>query len=814
MQRIPFAPAGGGRQDVASMRTVTAAVVVVAGLMLGILSPWARGQDEPEIRERAPYSWREAAAKAELTPAQVEQLAVDKLVIASKYTYRQAFEGCLRDDLPLFITSDSILAGYHKLFEESVLRVERARVERLAPMLRTLWAGLDDVALFEEGDRQTLAERGVRRARIVLGVALRLIGDDKTGADDPRVAPAIEALARRAGGDGDGAGAAAGVPKWAGGIDFSRCQPRGFYTRSDALRRYFRAVAWLQAVPFPVADDEALVAILALGRAVPDEPPDDHDEEQEEGGLFGGGKPAEARPGAAERDRRARAAGFHEFFETYHTFVGPSDDWTILRANERAARSPLPLDANQLDQVRVILVDEWRVDGAVIDDGSPIDEDGRPLPNFRVLSALRTPDALLFGRTTAPRFEGRRFPSGLDICAALGAEEARELLRAAHGDELIDVITARSALTEEMAFEPHADDDVRTLYAQYLDCLRPLIDSPEKDAPPLFGSRAWRRKSLQTACGGWAQLRHTWALQAKNNSVLFGGSSPQPGFVEPEPEFFARLAALCERSEAEFHGLGVLGPDFRVRADELREMADRIERKDFAGRGAAAVVEEAGSIDDDALPGELIAFAADGAGDKPIDDAKTAARLAALVPDLRALADALEPGERPGTALGKAVGEPDDPIVDRWRLLTAVSRTLETMAHKQLRGAAWSDRDEAFFEAYGERLCEVMGYPTVYGAEDDAPRAVEVYVSREPGTGQQHLLVATGRPTAMYLLYPWDGGEILCRGVVLPYHEFARGRRLTDDDWRALLDSPDAPALPAWSRELNNHDPEPGRGRD
>ena len=35
------------------------------------------------------------------------------------------------------------------------------------------------------------------------------------------------------------------------------------------------------------------------------------------------------------------------------------------------------------------------------------------------------------------------------------------------------------------------------------------------------------------------------------------------------------------------------------------------------------------------------------------------------------------------------------------------------------------------------------------------------------------LEVGVARPRALYVLYPIKGKEILCRGVVLPYYEFA-----------------------------------------
>ena len=42
--------------------------------------------------------------------------------------------------------------------------------------------------------------------------------------------------------------------------------------------------------------------------------------------------------------------------------------------------------------------------------------------------------------------------------------------------------------------------------------------------------------------------------------------------------------------------------------------------------------------------------------------------------------------------------------------------------------------------------------------------------------------------------------EILCQGSVMSYYEFDSKVRLTDEEWRRLLDSPQAPAQPEWIR--------------
>jgi len=67
------------------------------------------------------------------------------------------------------------------------------------------------------------------------------------------------------------------------------------------------------------------------------------------------------------------------------------------------------------------------------------------------------------------------------------------------------------------------------------------------------------------------------------------------------------------------------------------------------------------------------------------------------------------------------------------------------------------------------------------------------------------LHVGIGRPVALYVLYPWNGGTVLCRGAVLPYHEFVSQTRLTDGEWRALLDSDKRPTAPEWLGFIRSH---------
>jgi hypothetical protein len=80
------------------------------------------------------------------------------------------------------------------------------------------------------------------------------------------------------------------------------------------------------------------------------------------------------------------------------------------------------------------------------------------------------------------------------------------------------------------------------------------------------------------------------------------------------------------------------------------------------------------------------------------------------------------------------------------------------------------------------------------------PKAVRVFTNPELGKA---LTVGIGRPRFLYVLHPWKGKEVLCRGAVLPYLERHELESLTDEEWKQKLHDPKAPPIqPEWIKPL------------
>lgn len=716
------------------------------------------------------YDWATVARFAGLSATEVAQLGRDKLLLED-VSLRQSFEAYTMPRGPVFITSDSVLNAFHVLFEDSFREFElrrayalRVQLESVVQKARELIAGKHNE--FPVAELQS----GWRHAQLVVGPALRLLG---TPGDffDANARDEIErqvALIRTA--------AAVELPAWLApqsrallAIDYRRCEPVGFYTSSASLQNYFRAVRWLQSVPFRAERDDELTAIALLGFAT----------------------------------MRNIGRGTERFFASYHTFVGRPDDralpeaaydfQNILSRFRRSAK-------NWTEQLVYLRAWAARHEG-ISTDWQKIDDTLRLPPEteerlreirYRVLSAARLPDAIVLARLAEPG----RLPEGLAVAAMLGSEFAQQRLAHVAPERL----GAALAEAREEWRPTQNRDRYRgpTLYERYLETLAALHAPAEPDAPAFMRGEAWAAKSCQTTLASWAQMRRTYTLQAKQSAHYLGLVDVPPGFVEPNPEFFRRLADLVEKAEQSLDEAEVFLPSADVEAERLRE--------------AAGLLESLGLHLPDASPQSLEAFdetqrqrylAAVGVMDPDEPDmfalvtspdasaAEFQQAHAELIASFRNHAADLSSGKRRPEATRS-------PERERWNALKSVTRRLEALAHKQLRRQPWTSDEERFIRGYGERLALVHGY---FGnawlvPRDDAPRWAAV--ARDPATDTQRA-VGIGRPRLIHLLYPYAGEEVLCTGAVLSYYEYAEaGHSLTDEEWKRKLDSAAAPQMPTW----------------
>ncbi len=503
-----------------------------------------------------------------LSHAQLKRLVHDGFVVSpgDEKEFFSLYERARYDNLPIFVTTDSLLHTYHLLFSK-VLRT--AEVEHFIPLLRNLNAAVlsraDDLRWALDGtDWDSAAQQMVA----FVGVGSRLLDAD---AEIPAYAADLgeEQLALIQ--DPSGIAASPVFPTLEHGEDYTQYIPRGHYTKSEALGAYFRAMMWYGRMTFRLRTRDPEVgraetrSALLLVHALR----------------------------TTEVDGHPALEVWADIYSPTVFFVGRSDDLTVLQYG-RLMQEIYGPSATVEDLTDEALLGEFiseaselpapRILGLVISELDDVEEETKGL---RFMGQRFVPDAYIFrelmyrnvGSARPP--ERRGLPSGLDIPAAMGSNRAYQILTEL-GETDYENYPEQMGNMQQWLSGLGIADWTETLYNAWLYSFRPLLDEPGNGYPAFMQSTAWLDKQLNTVLGSWAELKHDTILYAKQAYAELGGGPPPPppppaaarGYVEPVPEFYARLVALTSLTREGLRTRGLLA---REDDDSLRRL-DRLAR--------------------------------------------------------------------------------------------------------------------------------------------------------------------------------------------------------------------------------------------
>jgi len=189
----------------------------------------------------------------------------------------------------------------------------------------------------------------------------------------------------------------------------------------------------------------------------------------------------------------------------------------------------------------------------------------------------------------------RGLPRGLDFMAAMGSEEAYDILKEMGENQYANYDTRMEKVRREVA-GLQTDSWTQNLYWSWLYALQPLIKPKDARYPAFMQTRAWTRKDLHTALGSWTELKHDTILYAKQVMAEMGGGGledPPHSYVEPDPEAYARLLALAAMTKDGLAQRGLLSDLTRGNLDNL------ISELEFLIRMSEAELNGADISDDD-----------------------------------------------------------------------------------------------------------------------------------------------------------------------------------------------------------------------
>jgi hypothetical protein len=484
-----------------------------------------------------------------LTPEARTKLAEQGFVVVPEEfrLFHQAYDEQYYSSTPVFATTDAAYHAWHQVFDKILRDLE---TKRLSPALADLLAGMgrNAAAQVEELAGTALEDDAARVADLIAVAAAALTGDD-AGLSE-------RALAEKALIDEH---AQSVVSPILGTVaDYSLFTPRGHYTRTKALTRYFVAMSVLGQTAFrlpgSVQTDETTVtdpdnlrlALLATRTLV-------GDEELE--------------------------ALWRQVFEPTAFLVGVSDDYTpfelagaVEASVEGGMADPLTATdddtlftvAEALTAMRPVLIDAER-------------------PSVRLMGTRFVIDSWILDQLVRPfvgtRDEPRILASPLDLAAAFGSDFALAIQDEAGETAYLNYPEQMEALRTLVAARP---DEAwgQTVYDAWLAAVEPMWLPHGAAFPDFMQTDAWAAKAQQAGFGSYAELKHDTILYTKQAVGEMGAAMPPPlaarNWVEPDPVPFARLSAMAGLTADGLAARGLLTKDARTLLSDYIAMADRL----------------------------------------------------------------------------------------------------------------------------------------------------------------------------------------------------------------------------------------------
>jgi len=418
------------------------------------------------------------------------------------------------NDLPVFITTDSILHLYHLIFDNLLKDVEK---EHLIPVTKQLTRHLSQGSLeIYLSAQSSPLKNAAKEALLYFSVAASLI-DSAFSIPSPvhsETATIVQKILD------------AKIVEQYPGEDYTQYKPRGHYEKDPELQSYFRCMMWLGRKIFAIDKDESLLqAVLATHI------------------LF---------------STEETLALWERVYQVTSLFVGVADSLTPLSLHNATCtvfgesyQPNLLEDTESLQKLRNELKKPEYTVSKIFSSVIYLPPHTEPIefPKiFQFMGQRFVPDSYVLQNVTYDRVPPynnnvRLLGSGLDVAAVLGSERAVQNLEPEiqkyNYKENLD------SLTNEFAKFPREYWE-SSLYFSWLYILRPLLTTiPDERYPSFMQTFAWQDEKLNTVLGSWAQLRHDTILYAKQPYSIGIACSIPTGYVEPYPEFYNGMHALC-----------------------------------------------------------------------------------------------------------------------------------------------------------------------------------------------------------------------------------------------------------------------------
>jgi len=462
-----------------------------------------------------------------LSEGEMAKLGENGFVISKSHTFPTfvgGYAAVYEQHLPVYISADAILEAVHSSYDEILMSIE---YQALIPLLKDLLASMHQSLSSSDFSATTRAD-----VDVYLSVARSLLEGSLVPPVAEGDASTVQELLEKAlAADGLVTVDLFGVPR---DEDMSQFVPRGHYEGDPQLENYFRAMMWLGRI------DMRLVETLSDGSPV-------FRRAQFDATL-------QLRALMNESD----VQNWNKIDQVLQAFVGESDCMVLPEVDQLiedlggSASARGASDEQALAAIKEGGYGLQQIASHLMVNAGNV----KTLPlnrSFLLFGQRYVLDSHVFSQVVYDRIERRMMPNPLDAAfAALGNDAALPLL----DSDLRNYSEYPGALEGVRVLADAHDQEFwdANLYNLWLGSLRALSPKAQADdqtsgQPEITGTEAWSRRILSTQLASWAELRHDTLLYAKQSYTGIPSCEYPDAYVDPYPEFFAKVARFAERGQ-------------------------------------------------------------------------------------------------------------------------------------------------------------------------------------------------------------------------------------------------------------------------
>lgn len=447
-----------------------------------------------------------------------------------------------------FVTTDSVTHIFHIFYDGFLRNLEK---DELYPKSIELNKNLlaENISLYDDLQNERLKEIQNRNIAFI-ATGLKLLGEEPENL--PEEAKKIyEEEIKKASSEGIVSSVISRRD-----VDFSQLKPRGHYTRSEELKKYFSGTMYFGQVGLFIEndgkpDEDSILQGLLLTHSIYKNP---------------------------------------EILKTWEDLVEPID-FLVESADDLSIREYArtlygvygkDFDINKLDDEKN-LSSTYKVLSEYPDPqvAGFMGKSFRFMPQRAVMDSVLMQNVVDIARDDKP--SDRPIYSGLDLMTAFGNEKAWEIQKEDPYNSHWDKYKER---TDENISTVKKMDDLdwqKNMYRGWLWMLKSYDQKFGEGYPMFMRNDAWERKDLVSALGSFAELKHDTVLYGKAVMAEMGGGGDfeiPKSYVEPNVELYEKLNWLLEFTKVNLKDRQMLSEKYEEKINKFQAMV--VKFRDFS----------------------------------------------------------------------------------------------------------------------------------------------------------------------------------------------------------------------------------------